>query len=35
METTSIHNVAIVGASGQMGGLFVKDFTALDCSVTP
>ena len=35
MESTAIHRVAIVGASGQMGGLFFKDFTTLGCAVTP
>ena len=34
MEPTDIRTIAIVGASGQMGGLFVKDFTTLGCSVT-
>jgi len=31
---SGIHTVAIVGASGQMGGLFLRDFSALGCSVT-
>lgn len=33
MNTSSINNIAIVGASGQMGGLFVKDFHAQGCEV--
>ncbi|WP_419785222.1 prephenate dehydrogenase/arogenate dehydrogenase family protein [Pseudodesulfovibrio sp.] len=32
---SGLHNIAIVGASGQMGGLFHKDFTALGCAVSP
>jgi len=30
-----LHNIAIVGAGGQMGGLFLRDFSALGCSVSP
>ena len=33
MSVSGIKKVAIVGASGQMGGLFCKDFRNLDCSV--
>lgn len=33
MVTTGINTIAIVGASGQMGGLFVKDFRTLGCEV--
>ncbi len=35
MAESDIHTIAIVGASGQMGSLFVKDFTKRGCSVTP
>ena len=34
MNASGIHTVAIVGASGQMGGLFQRDFSALGCRVT-
>ena len=30
-----MHKIAIVGASGQMGGLFVRDFLGLGLEVTP
>lgn len=35
MTVTEIKNVAIVGANGQMGGLFAKEFAAHGCRVTP
>ncbi|MEF2231102.1 MAG: prephenate dehydrogenase [Pseudodesulfovibrio sp.] len=35
MIESGIHTVAIVGAGGQMGGLFQRDFSALGCAVTP
>jgi prephenate dehydrogenase len=35
MATAGIEKIAIVGANGQMGGLFSRDFTALGCTVAP
>lgn len=35
MNRPGITSIAIVGASGQMGNLFSRDFAALGCSVTP
>jgi prephenate dehydrogenase len=35
MNRPGITSIAIVGASGQMGNLFSRDFSALGCSVTP
>jgi prephenate dehydrogenase len=33
MNASGINSIAIVGAGGQMGGLFSRDFAALGCSV--
>lgn len=35
MSIAGIHNIAIVGANGQMGGLFTTEFSAIGCHVTP
>lgn len=35
MTVTDIKNVAIVGANGQMGGLFAQEFAKKGCHVTP
>jgi prephenate dehydrogenase len=34
MNVSGISTIAIVGASGQMGGLFLREFSVLGCSVT-
>jgi len=35
MNPSGIQTIAIVGANGQMGALFSRDFTALGCTVRP
>ncbi len=34
MAISGINKIAIVGANGQMGGLFSKDFARIGCEVT-